>query len=65
MSDTTADKVIKQCAELMNVEQLENNSHFLELTFIQRLDVLLEAGLITEQEALSYEAENNSDVCMR
>ena len=59
MSDTTADKVIKQCAELMNVEQLENNSHFLELTFIQRLDVLLEAGLITEQEALSYEAENN------
>lgn len=59
MSDTTADKVIRQCAELMNTEQLEDNSHFLELTFVQRLDALREAGLITEREALAYEAENN------
>lgn len=59
MSDTTADKVIKQCAELMNIEQLESNSHFLELTFNQRLEALQEAGLITQQEALAYEAENN------
>ncbi len=59
MSDTTADKVIAQCAELMNIEQLESNSHFLELTFTQRLETLLEAGLITQQEALAYEAENN------
>ncbi len=59
MSDTTADKVIKQCAELMNIKQLESNSHFLELTFNQRLEALQEAGLITQQEALAYEAENN------
>lgn len=59
MSDTTADKVIKQCAELMNIEQLESNSHFLELTFTQRLETLQETGLITQQEALAYEAENN------
>lgn len=59
MSDTTADKVIKQCAELMNIKQLESNSHFLELTFNQRLEALQEAGLITQPEALAYEAENN------
>lgn len=59
MSDATADKVIKQCTDLMNMEQLENNAHFLEQTFTQRLDALREAGLITEQEALAYEAENN------
>ncbi len=59
MSDTTADKVIRQCAELMNIEQLESNSHFLELTFNQRLEALQEAGLITQPEALAYEAENN------
>lgn len=59
MSDTTADKVIRQCTELMNPEQLEQNTHFLESTFIQRLDALREAGLITGQEALAYEAQNN------
>lgn len=59
MSDATADKVIKQCTELMNTEQLENNTHFLELTFIQRLRALQEAGLITEQESLAWQSENN------
>lgn len=59
MSDETADKVIRQCAELMNTDQLENNTHFLELTFAQRLKVLQDAGLITEKEADAYQSENN------
>lgn len=59
MSDTSADKVIRQCSSLMNVEQLENHTHFLESTFINRLQNLIDRGVLTEDEALSYQSNNN------
>lgn len=59
MSDTSADKVIRQCFSLMNIEQLENHTHFLESTFINRLQNLIDRGLLTEDEALFYQSDNN------
>lgn len=59
MSDDTADKVIRQCTELMDLQQLEDNTHFLELTFAQRLQQLLERGQISEADVLHLQSENN------
>ena len=59
MADTTADKVIRQCIDLMDSEQLEANTHFLEITFDQRLQNLTDQGIITPEAALSYQSRNN------
>lgn len=59
MSDTTADKVIRQCTDLMNPEQLEANTHFLEVTFTQRVQNLTDQGVMTPEDALSYQSQNN------
>ena len=59
MSDSAARKVIRQCSSLMDDEQLENNTHFLETTFANRLQVLVDQGLLTEDASLSYQYDNN------
>ena len=59
MSDTAADKVIRQCSALMDRQQLENNTHFLEITFANRLEALVERGQLTEEASLSYQVNNN------
>lgn len=59
MADTSVDKVIRQCANLMDLEQLENNTHFLETTFADRLQRMVEQGLLTEDDVLSYQSVNN------
>ena len=59
MSDATADKVIRQCTELMDIGQMEEGTHFLELTFAHRLEQLQAAGLITGDRASLYQSENN------
>lgn len=59
MSDSTADKVIQQCTNLMNLEQLNNNTHFLEVTFDNRLQNLVSRGVLTSEELLSYQSEHN------
>lgn len=59
MSDATADKVIRQCYALMNPQQLEEGTHFLEITFAERLQNLVAQRAITEEESLSYQSQNN------
>lgn len=59
MSDAAADKVIRQCSALMDPKQLEDNTHFLELTFAQRLQQLVDRGLLTDEKSLSYQSQNN------
>lgn len=59
MSDAAADKVIRQCTSLMDMTQLEGQSHFLEITFINRLQSLVDQGIITEDAALAYRSNNN------
>ena len=59
MSDAAADKVIRQCTSLMDMTQLESQSHFLEITFTNRLQRLVNQGLITEDAARAYQSNND------
>lgn len=59
MSDESADKVIKQCMNLMNSDSLQNSTHFLQITFANRLQTLMEQGILTKEQALAYESEND------
>ncbi len=58
MSDSAADKLIEQCATLMDTQAMKNGEHFLELTFNERLSKLVEQNLIDNNEALHFESEN-------
>ena len=59
MSDETADKTIAQCMDLMDQASLLNGSHFLTVTFKERLDILVNQGIISPEESLSYQAEHD------
>ncbi len=59
MSDASVDKVIDQCIMLMDPHQLESGTHFLETTFVQRLDNLMTDGIINESEKQAWLSENN------
>lgn len=59
MSDTAAKKVIAQCDSIMDADLLKNGTHFLQTTFSERLQVLKEQGIITEEDIKAYESENN------
>lgn len=59
MSDLTADRVIKQCNELLNADSVKNGTHFLEITFKERLQQLVDKKILTTAEADSYESEHN------
>lgn len=58
MSDASADKVIEQCTMLMNPLQLQSGEHFLEITFAERLEKLVEQNLISESEASAWQSEH-------
>lgn len=58
MSDASVDKVIEQCDTLMDRQELESGNHFLETTFAQRLNRLIEQGLIDASESEHWQAEN-------
>lgn len=59
MSDQTADRVIRQCAELLDSNSLKDGNHFLQITFKERLQRLIDEKILTEKEAASYESEHN------
>ena len=59
MSDSSAEKVIEQCSVIMDRTLLEDGSHFLHVTFDERLNGLLQKGLVTSQEAEAYRMEND------
>lgn len=59
MSDLTADRVIKQCAELLDASSVENGTHFLEITFQERLQRLVDQKILTDEESASYVSEHN------
>lgn len=59
MSDSAAAKVIKQCTSIMDPQALASGTHFLHTTFEERLNVLLEEGLISRQQADQWISEND------
>lgn len=59
MSDSAASKVIEQCTAIMDPQALASGTHFLHTTFEERLNVLLEEGLISRQQADQWISEND------
>ena len=59
MSDLTADRVIRQCTELLDADAVENGTHFLEVTFQERLQELVEKNILTAGEMDSYVSEHS------
>lgn len=60
MADYSVDKVIEQCDSIMDADLLESGTHFLNSTFEERLDTLLEQKIITEEEKASYISQNST-----
>ena len=59
MSDKTADKTIAQCIDFMDPDALSDGSHFLTVTFEERLDALTRQGIISAEQSLSYQSEHD------
>ena len=59
MSDLTADRVIRQCTELLDADSIENGTHFLEITFQERLQQLADKEILTVEEMDAYVSEHN------
>ncbi len=59
MSDTSANKIIKQCTEIMDRDALSSGTHFLHDTFKERLDLLEKDGLITDLQKEHWISEND------
>lgn len=59
MSAASLDKVKKQCDTILTKEELDAGTHFLQTTFTERLQPLINRGIITEEEALQYQAQNS------
>lgn len=59
MSDQTADRVIAQCTDLLNPAALQDGTHFLHLTFEDRLHMLISKNVLTAEEADYYVSEHD------
>ena len=52
-------KIKSQCLELFPEIQLKNDSHFLQTSFQQRIQILLEKNLLSQEEVASFTVQNN------
>lgn len=59
MSDAAAGKIIEQCCSIMDKDALSSGTHFLHTTFEERLNALIEDGLITKEQKNQWIVEND------
>lgn len=59
MADETADKTIAQCVALMDSGSLTEGTHFLEITFQEKMNDLAEQGVLSKEQALSYQSQHD------
>ena len=59
MSDRALNRVIEQCDLIMDKNELLAGTHFLQISFKERVGVLVKNGLITTEQMSSYIAEND------
>ena len=52
-------QVREQCDTIVTIQELENNTHFLQVTFQERLKELCNQGEITLEDAQEYIVQNN------
>ena len=58
MPASSLEKVKNQCDTIVSKKELKAGTHFLQTTFRERIQVLLNQGKITEEDATSYVAQN-------
>ncbi len=59
MAKPSLEKVIEQCDTILDKASLEKEDHFLQRTFRERLLVLVNNGVISQEAAKAYAAQNN------
>ena len=60
LASSSLQETLKQCDTIITKEALDANSHFLQLTFRERLAPLVAKDLITKKEAYIYIEENHN-----
>lgn len=58
-ADTSLQQVREQCYTILSKDELAQGTHFLQTTFAERLEKLLQDGKITEADAEQYKAQND------
>jgi len=59
MSDHAANRVIEQCDTIIGKSDVLAGTHFLQLSFKERIKGLVDSGIITNEKMNEYIAENN------
>lgn len=59
MPASSLKSVREQCDSIVTSKELENGSHFLQTTFSERLQFLIDNGFVTEAEAATYTDAND------
>lgn len=59
MAASSLNKVTKQCDTIVSSEELDKGTHFLQTTFAERLEPLLEQEIITTEDADAFISQNN------
>lgn len=60
MSSAACNEVITQCNKIITEEELNNQVHFLQTSFHERLETLVSEGRITTEEMNAYITANNN-----
>lgn len=60
LASVSLQEILEQCDTIITEESLQNHSHFLQLTFYERLTFLINQNLISKKDALKYIAENTA-----
>lgn len=60
LASASLEETMEQCDTIITKEALENNSHFLQISFHKRLSSLMEQNIITKEEAFEYIEKNNA-----
>lgn len=58
-ADTSLQQVREQCYTILSKEELAQGTHFLQTTFDERLQKLIQDGKITQLDAEQYKAQND------
>ena len=59
LATVSLQEILEQCDSIITKESLESNSHFLQLTFRERLASLVKKNIISKEKASKYINKNN------
>lgn len=59
MAESSAQKLIEQCHTMMDVDQLRQGTHFLQVTFKERTEKLYQEQVLSNEQKSHYDEEND------